>query len=62
MSTKHDGERLMFVASDEEDTPSCETCGGPLHTADEVFSEECDECFKKFVEADLPVPTTKDLH
>ena len=50
---------LILVQADEEDTPSCHECSGPLHTADEVFSEECDECFKKFVEADLPIPTAK---
>ena len=60
------GELVKFTRVSEEfmegedDTPSCEQCGGPLHTEDEVFSSECDGCFKKFIEADLPIPTTKD--
>lgn len=34
----------------EDDTPSCHCCGGPLHEADEIFSEECNKCFNEFLE------------
>lgn len=48
-----------LVPQDDAET-YCD-CGAHLETVDEIFSEECDSCFKKFVETAV-IEINKEVH
>lgn len=48
-----DFDRVFQSDQPKEVQPVCHICGKPLVTADEIFSEECDDCFKQFVEDEM---------